>query len=76
MAQSFRSIFPEGHGIDSPMLGLPSLVVYPQDVRKTKRKMGQRIPGRKGRPHSGTPYWAATSTALLRWLPTPTAMGN
>ena len=28
------------------------------------------------RPDSGIPYWAATSTALLRWLPTLRAMGN
>ena len=42
-----KPIFPEGLGIDSPMLGSPSLVVYPQDVGKTKREMGQGIPGRK-----------------------------
>ena len=27
-------------------------------------------------PDSGAPYWATTSTALLRWLPTLGAMGN
>lgn len=82
--KGFRSIFPEAHGIGSPMLASPSLGAYWHDMGKKEREMGRGIQGAithtgSSLSHwtdSGAPYWEAASTTLLRWVPTPTAMGN
>ena len=40
--KGFRSIFPEAHGIGSPMLASPSLGAYWHDMGKKEREMGAR----------------------------------